>query len=536
MKYNRFKKTTVLFIILSLFCTGLLTGCGTEATVLPTGSGGGNAQATQSLENTQTPAPTVTPEPYYISTLDTGNGTYDFAWTGACPISGPIAFGTTSDEVKALQQRLTNLGFWCSTINGTFNQQTLKALNDFQTVTGLTVTDSLDQASIDLLYSSEGIEALTVEKTMIEKDSLVGKTVYVDAGHGGSAIGTAAGSLVEKTIVLEISYRLKEMLEYAGATVVMLRSDDSFESLTYRSTSTNYQMLLKTAEEIQNKIQELQNTSQDALQDGTDQLSNAELESQLLELSSKIAQLTEDYLNAESGSKQEILESLSALKTEYQQLEMEYNERVLNLNEYTQTDSAGDQVASLQEQYEEIMALSQLLIENITHPEDELTGILTPVYDENGYKVMDTDWERILDITAAERMEDSVFISVHVNGVDNAPNVRGVEIYVRNSNDSTSNRYTHNRYYYLKYNTQVRDEFASALLNQFNNVMPYGDMSTNVIKDSDFHVLREMSIPTVLVEIGYCTNEAERLGMLTPQVRQDIAYAMALGVQEFYAE
>ena len=66
--------------------------------------------------------------------------------------------------------------------------------------------------------------------------------------------------------------------------------------------------------------------------------------------------------------------------------------------------------------------------------------------------------------------------------------------------------------------------------------MPYGDMSTNVIKDSDFHVLREMSIPTVLVEIGYCTNEAERLGMLTPQVRQDIAYAMALGVQEFYAE
>ena len=370
---------------------------------------------------------------------------------------------------------------------------------------------------------------------MIEKDSLVGKTVYVDAGHGGSAIGTAAGSLVEKTIVLEISYRLKEMLEYAGATVVMLRSDDSFESLTYRSTSTNYQMLQKTAEEIQDKIHQLENSTEDTIQEGSE-LSNAELESKLLELSSKIAQLTEDYLNAESGNRQEILESLSALKTEYQQLEMEYNERVLNLNEYTQTDSAGDQVASLQEQYEEIMALSQLLIENITHPEDELTGILTPVYDENGYKVMDTDWERILDITAAEHMDDSVFISVHVNGVDNAPNVRGVEIYVRNSNDSTSNRYTHNRYYYLKYNTQVRDEFASALLNQFNNVMPYGDMSTNVIKDSDFHVLREMSIPTVLVEIGYCTNEAERLGMLTPQVRQDIAYAMALGVQEFYAE
>lgn len=535
MKFNRYKKITAIVITASLFCTGLLAGCGREPTALPSGSGvGGNAQMTQSPGNTQTPAPTVTPEPYYISTLDTGNGTYDFAWTGTCPISGPIAYGTTSEEVKALQQRLTNLGFWCGTINGTFNDRTLKALNDFQTVTGLAVTDSLDQASINLLYSSEGIEALTVEKSMIEKGSLTGKTVYIDAGHGGSAIGTAAGSLVEKNIVLEISYRLKEMLEYAGATVVMLRSDDSFESLTYRSTGTNYQMLQKTAEEIQDKIHQLENSAKDTIQEGSE-LSNGELESKLLELSSKIAQLTADYTNAESN-KEEILTTLSALKGEYQQLEMEYNERVLNLNEYTQTDTAGNQIASLQEEYEEIMALSQLLIENITHPEDELTGILTPVYDENGYKVMNTDWERILDITAAEHMDDSVFISVHVNGVDNAPNVRGVEIYVRNSNDSTSNRYTHNRYYYLKYNTQVRDEFASAMLNQFNNVMPYGDMSTNVIKDSDFHVLREISIPTVLVEIGYCTNEAERIGMLTPQVRQDIAYAMALGVQEFYAE
>lgn len=111
--------------------------------------------------------------------------------------------------------------------------------------------------------------------------------------------------------MLEISYRLKEMLEYAGATVVMLRSDDSFESLTYRSTSTNYQMLQKTAEEIQDKIHQLENSTEDTIQEGSE-LSNAELESKLLELSSKIAQLTEDYLNAESGNRQEILESLSA--------------------------------------------------------------------------------------------------------------------------------------------------------------------------------------------------------------------------------
>ena len=69
---------------------------------------------------TQTASPSASPdappqsEEYYIYTLDEGTGEYPYAWTIECPIKGEIKYGTYgSDEVRALQGRLTQLGFYC---------------------------------------------------------------------------------------------------------------------------------------------------------------------------------------------------------------------------------------------------------------------------------------------------------------------------------------------------------------------------------------------------------------------------------------
>lgn len=56
---------------------------------------------------------------------------------------------------------------------------------------------------------------------------LSGKTVVIDAGHGGVDGGAeSADGLVEKEVTLELAFQLRDYLQQAGAFVVMTREGD----------------------------------------------------------------------------------------------------------------------------------------------------------------------------------------------------------------------------------------------------------------------------------------------------------------------
>ena len=59
------------------------------------------------------------------------------------------------------------------------------------------------------------------------KQDLNGKIITIDPGHGGRDSGTTYGKIYEKDLNLEISKKLKTVLEEAGATVYMIRKGDS---------------------------------------------------------------------------------------------------------------------------------------------------------------------------------------------------------------------------------------------------------------------------------------------------------------------
>jgi N-acetylmuramoyl-L-alanine amidase len=61
-------------------------------------------------------------------------------------------------------------------------------------------------------------------------------TVVLDAGHGGHDPGAVAAWAREKEIVLDVSLRLKQLLEARGVQVIMTRHDDTFLSLQQRSS------------------------------------------------------------------------------------------------------------------------------------------------------------------------------------------------------------------------------------------------------------------------------------------------------------
>ncbi len=69
------------------------------------------------------------------------------------------------------------------------------------------------------------------------------KLIALDAGHGGSdsgAVGYLNGNAVlEKTLTLQITNRVKTILEDAGYTVSMTRTDDTLPSLTERPAQAN---------------------------------------------------------------------------------------------------------------------------------------------------------------------------------------------------------------------------------------------------------------------------------------------------------
>ncbi|MGE5582025.1 MAG: N-acetylmuramoyl-L-alanine amidase family protein, partial [Bacillota bacterium] len=79
---------------------------------------------------------------------------------------------------------------------------------------------------------------------VVLKDSpVVNKTFIIDPGHGGQDNGASGkkGTL-EKELNLEVSLRLKDLLEEAGAKVVLTRLDDTFISLYERAFLANFLM------------------------------------------------------------------------------------------------------------------------------------------------------------------------------------------------------------------------------------------------------------------------------------------------------
>lgn len=65
--------------------------------------------------------------------------------------------------------------------------------------------------------------------------------IVIDAGHGGKDTGARNDNygLMEKKLVLDISFRLKELLEKNGFQVKLTRSDDVFIPLEKRSEIAN---------------------------------------------------------------------------------------------------------------------------------------------------------------------------------------------------------------------------------------------------------------------------------------------------------
>lgn len=68
----------------------------------------------------------------------------------------------------------------------------------------------------------------------VSGNPLKDRIIVVDAGHGGSDVGSLNGTTYEKNIVIAVAKKVQEKLESQGAKVIMTREGDTYPSLSDR--------------------------------------------------------------------------------------------------------------------------------------------------------------------------------------------------------------------------------------------------------------------------------------------------------------
>ena len=139
-------------------------------------------------------------------------------------------------------------------------------------------------------------------------------------------------------------------------------------------------------------------------------------------------------------------------------------------------------------------------------------------------------------VNFANKFRDAVFVSIHFNYSGIA---EGLETYALAPEGVPSN--AANESHVSSADVQacpgnVQDEHNIALTAAIHAmVLSRCSMFDRGVKHARFHVLRGVRLPAVLVECGFLSNSSEGQRIATAQFRQEIATAIAQGVQNYDA-
>jgi N-acetylmuramoyl-L-alanine amidase len=138
----------------------------------------------------------------------------------------------------------------------------------------------------------------------------------------------------------------------------------------------------------------------------------------------------------------------------------------------------------------------------------------------------------------ANKAGADLFISLHFNAVDRDPErVSGVETYVLTPQFQVSTQPEQDREMVKTYYPGNRQDTANALLGYHLHRHLVTDLkaSDRGYKRYRYAVLRTLACPGVLVEAAYLSNDAEARRVAKPEFRQQIAEAVAEGVDNYAA-
>ncbi len=112
-------------------------------------------------------------------------------------------------------------------------------------------------------------------------------------------------------------------------------------------------------------------------------------------------------------------------------------------------------------------------------------------------------------VDIAQRVNATLFVSVHANSVDSRPDVNGLEVYYYDSGYDLAN--------------VVRQ----TILNEIGTIKDRGT------RKARFYVLRKSAMPSILVETGYMTGREDNPRLGSPEYQNRMADAIARGILKY---
>lgn len=119
-------------------------------------------------------------------------------------------------------------------------------------------------------------------------------------------------------------------------------------------------------------------------------------------------------------------------------------------------------------------------------------------------------------VRIANANNPDTFVSIHVNSVDNVPSANGTETYW-------------NRTYSSEQSRKLANEIQKQLISKLQT-------KDRGIKEANFYVIRYTKAPSVLVELGFLSNEDEAKRLNDPAFQELAAEAIYEGLKQYFQQ
>jgi N-acetylmuramoyl-L-alanine amidase len=148
------------------------------------------------------------------------------------------------------------------------------------------------------------------------------------------------------------------------------------------------------------------------------------------------------------------------------------------------------------------------------------TLLLRKYLNEMGYRVIMTRSKDVFiplhrRVSIANKTHAVLFVSIHYNSSP-SPDAHGIEIFYHGGSE-------HKR---VQQSRQLGQSILGELISQTHAL-------SRGVKSGNFHVIRETSMPAVLVEGGFMTNLQERSNLRDKKYLDKVAKGVALGIDKY---
>jgi N-acetylmuramoyl-L-alanine amidase len=150
------------------------------------------------------------------------------------------------DDVRALQERLGELGFDVGRIDGIFGPRTARALREFQTNYGIPGDAIVGRSTLRALEGLPAVSGITSGASVREREELrrfgpgiAGLHVVIDPGHGDDSGFVGPSGVREDAVVFAIARRLEAVLSASGVAVYPTREADRSPTDSQRASLAN---------------------------------------------------------------------------------------------------------------------------------------------------------------------------------------------------------------------------------------------------------------------------------------------------------